>query len=107
MVKETVINCIEAPVLKGVSKRHFIDFRGRRESSGRQIKAKRRQLKESIIHMSFKASIEDEDLEKILAAEWIKAQSTPDITELQLNSVWKEGALEKLAGKNYTWWIMQ
>lgn len=61
--KEMVIKCIEELRLKGVVTRHFTEFKRLQDLYGKQIEEKGRQLKEETVPTSYKASIEDEDLE--------------------------------------------
>lgn len=83
-IKETVIRCVEAPRLKGVSTRNFIEFKRLRELYEKQIEEKGTQLQGDIIPTSYRACIEDVDLEIFLAAGWIKAPSIDQLTEAQI-----------------------
>lgn len=83
-VKETVINCLEAPSLRGVSTRHFIEFKRLRLLYEKQIEEKSRQLKEEIVPTSYRASIEDDDLRTFITAGWIEANSIDELTERQI-----------------------
>lgn len=83
-VRETVISCLEAPRLKGVSTRQFIEFKRLRDLYEKQVEEKSRNLKEDIVPTSLRASIEDDDLNIFIAAGWIDAESIDTITERQI-----------------------
>lgn len=83
-VRETVISCVKAPRLKGVSTRRFIDFKRLRDLYEKQVAEKARHLNENIVNTSLRASIEDNDLHTIIAAGWIEAPSIDEITISQI-----------------------
>lgn len=64
----------------------------------KQIEEKSRQLKEDIIPTSYRASIEDDDLEIFLAAEWIETSSIDEITERQVQLCVEERCNHKADG---------
>lgn len=61
-VKETVISCIGAPRLKGVSTSHLTAFKRLKELYEEQLGETGRQLKENVIPTSFCAPIEYDNL---------------------------------------------
>lgn len=83
-VKETMIHCIEAPRLKGVSRRQFIDSKRRLELYEKQSEEKQRWPKEKTEPASYSASIEHEVSEYFLAARSIWTTAIQDTTKLQL-----------------------
>lgn len=68
MVKETVITCIKTIRLKGIGTRSFIEFKRIFKLYEKQIEEKERQLKEETVPMSYRASIEKDDLQIFKAA---------------------------------------
>lgn len=83
-VEETALNCIGTLILKGDATHHFIELKQLLEVYEKQIEKKRRQLRKTIVPTSFKASIENGDLEIFIAAEWIEAYSINEVTEQQV-----------------------
>lgn len=98
-VRETVINCIEAPRLKGLSTGEFIEFKKLRDLYEKQIEEKSRHRKEEIFATSYKASIEDDDLEIFIAAGWIEASSVDEIAERQIVQCIEERCKREVNGE--------
>lgn len=97
--RETVISCVEAPRLKGVSIRQFIEFRRLRDLYEKQVLEKRRHIKEDIIPTFLRASIEDDDLRICIAAGWIDASSIEQITEEQIRQCIDERCKRETTGE--------
>lgn len=89
--KETIIRCIEAPRLKGISTRHFIEFKRLRDLYEKRLKEKEWKLKEKKKVTSYRASIEDEDLRSFIAAGWVECSSLEELTESQIIRCVKKG----------------
>lgn len=83
-VKETIINCLEAASLRGISTRHFIELKRMRELYERRIEEKGRQSNKEIVPTSIRALVEAKNLKIFIAAGWIEASSIDGITKRQM-----------------------
>lgn len=84
LAKETVINCIEASIIKAVATRHFIDFDKLGEWSEKKIEEKSMQLRENIVPTSYNTLIGKNNLVVFIADEWIEASFIDEITEQEV-----------------------
>lgn len=84
IANETVINYLEAPSVRGISTKHFIEFKRLRELYKSQVEEKSRQLNKEIVPTSYRALMKDEDLKTFFAAAWIEANSIEEISERQI-----------------------
>lgn len=98
-VKQTIITNVEAPRLRGVSVKHFIEFCKLQELPEKQILEKSIQTDSEITAPSIKASVEDADLETFIAAGWIRANNIEGITEEQLILCIKQKCLRQENGE--------
>lgn len=99
MVKEMVINSVEAPRLRGISTRHFIEFKRLRTLCEKQIEEKSRQLKEEIVPTSYRASIQVEDRKTFIAAGCIEANSIDKLSERKIQQWVKDKCKRKVDGE--------
>lgn len=81
MVRETAINCREAPRLRGNSTKQFIAPKRLLRLYEKQIEEKSRHLKEDIIPTSYRTCIKEDDFRTIFAAGWIETNSIEKLTE--------------------------
>lgn len=79
--KEMVISFTGAPRLERMGTQHFIEFKLLHNLYENQIEEKWRQLKEETVPISYKAFIEDGNLEICKAAQRIEASSIDEIPE--------------------------
>lgn len=95
-VYETVMSCLEAPGLHGVSTRRSIEFKRLRDLYEKWIEEKSNHLSEENVPTSLRASKEDDDLVIFIAAEWIDAASINAIIERQIlrcnEDLWRRSA---------------
>lgn len=79
-----MIRFIEASKLRVVSRTHFIVPKELRELYEKQLKEKARHPKYEIIPISYRASIEIDDLRIFIAAGWIDCACIDELTESQI-----------------------
>lgn len=99
IVKETVISCVEAPRLKGISTRHFIEFMRLIKLYEKQIEVKWKHLKEDIIPMSHRALIKDDDLKNFIAVEWVQCSSMDELSKMQIKQCVDERSKREVTGE--------
>lgn len=83
-IRQTIIYAVEAPRLRGVWTKHFIEFRKARELYEKIIAEKNKEPGTSIPFTSYKESIEDTDLHLFVAAGWVETNYLEAITEFQI-----------------------
>lgn len=98
-VKETVIQCVKAPGLKGVSTRHLIEFKRQKKLYEKQIKENARQLKLEKMPTSYKTCIEDDHLKIFIVAGWVGALSIDVLTESQILDCIEERCKKEVNGE--------
>lgn len=99
-VRESVITCIEAPRLKGISIKGFIEFKRKSDTYERQIEKKSRQIKEALIPTSLNAFIEDEDHQIFILAGWLETLSVDETAERQIKECVDETCKQKVNGEH-------
>lgn len=91
-MSQTIVTNLEAPRLEGISVSDFNKFLRLRRLYEKKIKEKSREPVVSVTAVSYKASIDYKYLEMMIAAEWIKADTSEKITEQQLQDCVEERA---------------
>lgn len=84
VVSQTIVTNLEAPRLNGISVIHFNKFLRLRKLYEKKVEEKNREPGVAVTATSYKASIDSKYLEMMVAAKWIDADSTDDISEAQL-----------------------
>lgn len=80
-LKQTILACLEAPHLAGVSNKHFVEFKRLRELYEKQIQEKNAQSSNHFTPTSYKMSIEHSDLGTFIAAGWVEAAIIIELME--------------------------
>ena len=83
-VRQTIVTNLEAPRLRGVSTKDFVQFKKARDLYEKQVAEKNREPGVSITPTSYLASIEDAFLRTFVAAKWVPVASISDIQEEHL-----------------------
>lgn len=99
-IRQTIISTIEAPRLRGVSTKHFIDFKKRRELYEKQIEEKNKDSATSIPLVSYKSSVENADLRLFIAARWVPVDTIEQITELHIRQCIQDRGHRLLDGEH-------
>lgn len=99
-VRQTIVSSIEAPKLRGVSTKHFIEFRKNRELYEKQINEKNQEPGTRVPLISYKSSIENADLNIFIAAGWVSAATIDHITELQIRQCIEDRCHRVLDGEH-------
>lgn len=80
-VKKTISRYIKASRQKGISTDHLIEFKCLRELYEKELEQKKIHVEDEIKETSYRASIENEDLNIFTAAGWMECSSTDKLTE--------------------------
>lgn len=83
-IRPTMFSSTEAPRLRGILTKSFIEFRKLRQPYEKHVNDKNPETRTNIALTSHKSSIEDADMRISIAAEWINATSVGLITNIQI-----------------------
>lgn len=102
-VRETVINCVEAPRLRVIFTTHFIAFKRLPELYKKGIEENSRHLKEDIIRTSYRASIKEDNLKTSTAPGSIEADYIDELSKRLIQQcVEKKGANARITMNSCT-----
>ena len=92
-VKQTIVETLEAPVLRGVCTEHFAAFKRARELYEQKLEEKNQEASVRVTPTSYKNSVERSILRTMITAGWIKAGSVDAITEDDIKNCVKARAV--------------
>lgn len=98
-MNEAVINYVEAPRLKKISVRQFVESKRPREHQETEREEQPRHLKEEIVPASCRASIDDDDLKIFISAGCIESSSIDELTEPQIEQCLERRCKTETTGK--------
>ena len=80
-VRQTIVETLEAPMLKGVSTEEFVRFKRSRHLYEKKMAEKKANGETNAVLTSYRNSMEDSLLREFLTAHWIKRGSVDEITK--------------------------
>lgn len=83
-VRQYIIINVEAPQLRDVSTKNFVEFKRLTEQYEKQVQEKSQEPNTIIVPIASKASSDDGNLRILIVVGWISAPSIQDITEEEI-----------------------